>query len=441
MSAPVNRFAPLLTALNATTGLLSRVFKLPPTACPFNVKSKTPATDSIVDLDDILANKVPPPISLKNFEEYLLFTEYAVENLYFILWLREYTKICEIGASSLRRTPEEKADLSNDLTLQCTQSITAFFDPSSSLALNLPSTLISPIQDLVSPQASASSFLVLSHPSPEAFAHVEAYVLNMLNRSLQQFVESRYGKAEKSHTWFSQLIGWAAALTCVALTIVGIFRGWPRATRLAVFPILILACITIFAARDGANRRQLKPFELATPTLTIPELAHDRGHVHTPSSASTVLQHLQPNNAVDIEKGKVEFDSDQTPTSQQSHAPRARTASFIPANAVSDTNPNDQGAAFVFDFDALPPAYYGRGRSPADSRRHPRTPTARHSQLGTITTPEIKASNPILGELMRVLNPKGQWRIYMKSHIYGTLAATALMAILVAVPFPPSAKK
>ncbi|OCH86389.1 hypothetical protein OBBRIDRAFT_838191 [Obba rivulosa] len=44
-----------------------------------------------IALEDVLDRKHLPPLGLKDFEEWLLFVEQSAENLYFILWLREYT--------------------------------------------------------------------------------------------------------------------------------------------------------------------------------------------------------------------------------------------------------------------------------------------------------------------------------------------------------------
>ncbi|KAF8315593.1 hypothetical protein DL93DRAFT_2166561 [Clavulina sp. PMI_390] len=48
-----------------------------------------------VTLDDILSNKHLPPLSATDFENFLTYAEYekgSVQNLYFLMWLREYTR-------------------------------------------------------------------------------------------------------------------------------------------------------------------------------------------------------------------------------------------------------------------------------------------------------------------------------------------------------------
>ncbi|CAH7685003.1 hypothetical protein BY996DRAFT_6416488 [Phakopsora pachyrhizi] len=46
-----------------------------------------------VSFKDLLDRKYAPPLSLRDFEEYLLHVEYAPENLSFYLWLRKYDSL------------------------------------------------------------------------------------------------------------------------------------------------------------------------------------------------------------------------------------------------------------------------------------------------------------------------------------------------------------
>ncbi|KAF9568777.1 hypothetical protein CPC08DRAFT_702374 [Agrocybe pediades] len=67
---------------------------------PFRLCNPPPAVGKVrscgvtplfkVRLEDVLDRKHLPPLGLKDFEEWLLFVEMSPENLYFILWLREY---------------------------------------------------------------------------------------------------------------------------------------------------------------------------------------------------------------------------------------------------------------------------------------------------------------------------------------------------------------
>ncbi|TCD70513.1 hypothetical protein EIP91_002858 [Steccherinum ochraceum] len=63
-----------------------------------------PAFD--IRLEDILDRKHLPPLGLKDFEEWLLFVDNVPENLYFILWLREYTSRYTAWAQQSKREHE-----------------------------------------------------------------------------------------------------------------------------------------------------------------------------------------------------------------------------------------------------------------------------------------------------------------------------------------------
>lgn len=61
-----------------------------------------------VKLEDVLDRKHLPPLGLKDFEEWLLFVEQCPENLYFILWLREYTAKYNAWAANVRAREEKE---------------------------------------------------------------------------------------------------------------------------------------------------------------------------------------------------------------------------------------------------------------------------------------------------------------------------------------------
>ncbi|PSR83895.1 hypothetical protein PHLCEN_2v5604 [Hermanssonia centrifuga] len=61
-----------------------------------------------VKLKDILERRHLPPLGLKDFEEWLLFVEGTAENLYFILWLREYTTRYTAWTSTLKTHSQQR---------------------------------------------------------------------------------------------------------------------------------------------------------------------------------------------------------------------------------------------------------------------------------------------------------------------------------------------
>ncbi|KAF8512076.1 hypothetical protein BU17DRAFT_96577 [Hysterangium stoloniferum] len=62
-----------------------------PSLAPISPSNLTPVTPLIkVSLDDVLNKRHLPPLTLKDFEEWLVFVEGNPQYLYFILWLKEY---------------------------------------------------------------------------------------------------------------------------------------------------------------------------------------------------------------------------------------------------------------------------------------------------------------------------------------------------------------
>ncbi|KAG8934193.1 hypothetical protein FRC01_004526 [Tulasnella sp. 417] len=138
----------------------------------------TPVYD--ITLNDVLEGKHLPPITLKDFEDYLVFEARSEENLYFICWLRDYTTEYNRWQESQAALPEEKRQASNpELTVSFARARGTFFDPSSHLELNLPGDLVE--QLLKNTQSIAT-------PSPDLLADVQKHVEAMLRESLMKFV-------------------------------------------------------------------------------------------------------------------------------------------------------------------------------------------------------------------------------------------------------------
>ncbi|KAL4251929.1 hypothetical protein ABKN59_002636 [Abortiporus biennis] len=98
-----------------------------------------------IKLQDILDRKHLPPLGLKDFEEWLLFVEHSAENLYFILWLREYSSRYKVWTQQLRQQNE-------------------FLESSSSSPRNIP---LSTVKSQLPPyQSHPNKPFVLAPPSP-----------------------------------------------------------------------------------------------------------------------------------------------------------------------------------------------------------------------------------------------------------------------------------
>merc|ERR1711939_669701 len=97
--------------------------------------SSTPLRD--IKLNDVLAGKYLAPLTMRDFEGYLVYRECSAENLYFILWLREYEKQYKRGRSSDEK-PGQPLDHVNALL---DRGVSAFFKPDAPLGLSIISSI------------------------------------------------------------------------------------------------------------------------------------------------------------------------------------------------------------------------------------------------------------------------------------------------------------
>ncbi|KAG8865391.1 hypothetical protein FRB96_000281 [Tulasnella sp. 330] len=414
-----------------------------------------------------MTNKHLYPIALKDFEEYLLFTEHTVENLYFVVWLRDYTRAYDAYMSMPAEPPESLRVVADKLALLFARALATFFDIPSNLALNLPHTLVMPIREIAEQT---------SIPPPEALHQAHEYVREMLKESLKRFLRSSYRNADTNRVWFAYVNGWVMAIAMVGITILGIFLGWPRMTRLASYPILALAIATIFASTQGVclgifaltDSRQLRPFELAAPRS--PATANRRVSTspnkqsqppHAPRSEADdppnfVIKNSfsrapeleegdggtvghQPDSGKTLKLDKQPFIADDNPITSSIPV----SSSTWPMTSIATPEPThtiDTSSPFVFDFDTLP-AFY-----PLPSSHTTNTvPSTRRSKSLDIKTTDSQTNNllldssPVFAELMRVSDPivmRSRWQIFIRSLLYGTSIATLIMVVLMAVPYP-----
>jgi hypothetical protein len=177
-----------------------------------------------VKLDDVLDRKHLPPLGsptpvvfpcrqdtdtsrsgLKDFEEWLLFVEQNAENLYFVLWLKEYnaryTQWTNTTRTLLRHDPYQSSTRTNRaLAIFYSRAKQSFFTPNSPYELDLPSDILGPFHtpsissdSLNHPpnrDYSASSGAFSPHPDPAVFSEVEEKVRSMLQDSLNRFSAS-----------------------------------------------------------------------------------------------------------------------------------------------------------------------------------------------------------------------------------------------------------
>ncbi|KAG9006380.1 hypothetical protein FRB94_000844 [Tulasnella sp. JGI-2019a] len=473
--SPVNRPSRVPYKWGAVARLGARVLNPPPAPC--QVRSLRIAPDYKIELNDILDNKHLPPMALKDFEEYLLFTEYTCENLYFIMWLRDYTKVHESYSFYRKSVGNDKTPAtSGDLAIRYSRALTTFFGLSSPLALNLSHSLSEPIIAMASSQ---------SHPDPQAFEKVHEHVRDLLNQSLQRFVKRSYGNAGKNRSLFSVICGILNILIATGMIVHGVLMGGPRAMRLINYPFYILGFLFLFAGMHGlcviifvfagADARQLHTYELAAPQIpetvgTVPGEKDPKANVVQMPSAGVTTTDLDSLTTADDDERKLGtpstsirildklYDDEKSGDGATTHvreidleagpeppATRASsitdflyTASFIPNGSFTSASPTIVGECppspvYKFDFDALPShPPVGPGRASIqrkDSTSDGSRSTSRRSLLSS--------SSPTFGGLTRVLNPivrRSNRDIAVRSFLASVIISSLLMIAAMLIP-------
>ncbi|CAE7084219.1 unnamed protein product [Rhizoctonia solani] len=260
--------------LSSLRALPKRVISPPVVQCPRKHRScKTPQTVVPIFrvlLEDILDGKHLPPLSLKDFEEYLLFEERSAENLY-TRRHRAWFATATVASRSL--------------ALSFTRAKSTFFSHSSPHELNLASIHI-------------SNFLIAAegqpHPHPSVFDQIQRDVEHMLQESLIRFVAARTKNAGKQRVWCALIGGIGTGLLALIPILVSILNHKPRTLRLAALPILWLGATIFLSSIHGicfiiyllGDARQLYPFELSRPPISSPRPINDHSPQHIPSSIS-----------------------------------------------------------------------------------------------------------------------------------------------------------
>ena len=278
-------------SFQALLTLPHRLCTPPPAAKVGKVRSlaATPILD--VSLEDVLARKHLPPLSLKDFEEWLLFVEGCATELYFILWLREYTlryerwikRIRERDSKGFLRRHSEKNGMygyraawsntpptSPTLALFFARGLDTFFCSSSPHELPLPPELASHSQYLHALGRSA-------HPDPLTLSAIRTYAEDSLRSSLDRCVRATLSNVGSYRAWCGIAGGSVITLVgTVPVLAVNFAKGHSRWERLAILPGLWLGLTVLFASLCGiclmiyifGDLRQLRRYVASFSCLT-----------------------------------------------------------------------------------------------------------------------------------------------------------------------------
>ncbi|CAE6525371.1 unnamed protein product [Rhizoctonia solani] len=310
----VSNEQPTTWSLNPTAigGFPSRLKNAPPRPRGLPLKRRfTAVPEYDIPLSDILDDLHASPLSLREFEEYLLYVERTVENLYFCLWLKQYTQTyrdwerrqpptsdTDLGSpstSTFRRTDRDHTRPVNmPLANSFQRAKRLFFDPSSQYELNVTEDMIDPIRQWVKPPRKRTSKkprrveaweeipefepepepeiqeLPFVHPHPDSFQRVLTEIEGSLRQSLTRFFQLSFTNSGRSHVKLGYSIWLIYTIASVATSISLIMSHKHRALRLVVAPLLVMGwtvglstyngiCPAIFAFGDA---RQLYPHEI-----------------------------------------------------------------------------------------------------------------------------------------------------------------------------------
>ncbi|CAE6478006.1 hypothetical protein ACGC1H_002718 [Rhizoctonia solani] len=432
-----------------------------------------------VKLADVLDGQHLPPLSRKDFEEYLLFVEHSPENLYFFEWLRGYTKAYTAWAQT--GTP-----YSAPLALSWSRAKQTFLANDAHYKLNLSNTALEglpqvpesaqqprPISSVAMSQEPSGSSqdrpTQPSYPSPIALTKIKSEVEDMLRESLNRFVCGSCGNSGRARGLFGIALGVITLAVGLAPVLISILRGrGGRGLRAAAIPIFWLGawitimslhgvCILIFLFGDA---RQLYPYELARPKITAPIDKHqatmlsspklkshnsseksgdpvnqmhvdlEQGHMGSCSSASTIGKQSRHFSASSMEHG-VHHTRGESCELTVMASPQTATLSPMSAHNLMQQPSAGTGTVmspqrWSFDFDALPGPTHNPGANP--DQWGSTLPVGPEEKFGAI---------PTFGPLTKVLSPivtRAQWEIVVRSAVMALIVSVILGAICLAVP-------
>ncbi|GAA6002272.1 uncharacterized protein JCM10292_000839 [Rhodotorula paludigena] len=219
-----------------------------------------------VTLDDVIAGKHTPPLTLRDFEDFLAFREKSAENLYFHIWLDEYRKLYEQSRPS-DRPHEDVITLGKSFKT----AVDTFFAQASPLEVNVPSDIRREIDGRIRDvsQATAAAPSNEAFLPPDAFERVHDVTSESLAISFKAFRKQVVRNADRNRGWFAIFLGvltWALGLIpTIVCAVLDKARGW-RAFGIPLwwFGTVVAVgglgktCLVIYLFGDN---RQLYPWE------------------------------------------------------------------------------------------------------------------------------------------------------------------------------------
>ncbi|PFH53975.1 hypothetical protein AMATHDRAFT_45011 [Amanita thiersii Skay4041] len=197
----------------------------------------------------------------------------SAENLYFILWLKEYTIRYKQWLVQVKAEREAAAKHGVPWSLHTSINLASFyarakqtfFTPNAPYELNLPSNILAPFHAPLGPN---------QHPDPAFFNDVAIETRCMLEASLRRFVNAQLNNVGNNRVLCGIIVGSLIIIVGIVPPLaVNLALGQSRWTRLAAIPALWIGLTVVLCAFHGicvgvyvfGDLRQLRKFELARP--------------------------------------------------------------------------------------------------------------------------------------------------------------------------------
>ncbi|SGY40135.1 BQ5605_C003g02328 [Microbotryum silenes-dioicae] len=376
----------------------------------------TPLND--VRLADVIENKHLSPLSLKDFEGYLVFREHAAENLYFILsWqqagpklpfdvsarLNEYEK--EWNAWQRDPTALKEANDARIIDPHASRTLTqfppllreslergldAFFTPDGALELNL------------SDATRAKVLVEAQSGNPADFEEARGLILHSLHsmahlpRSLAAHSKACVANAGPRRLVFCFCLGLSIFLLGMIPPLVGIIGGYARAWRVVGLPFIWFGTAVMVMA---VNRI----------CGVIWLLGEDRQLLRYEAEPPTVLS----NSIVDLGPA----------------TPRSSSSSWYEESASGDEKDRSPEPSFT--------APYPWERTDASAGVDSTTsrPPSYLSKVSTLNL--VPSSAQVWGPVTKVFSPdvvRAQWRLAVGALLAGVVGLLTVGVVLMAVP-------
>ncbi|KAH9808698.1 hypothetical protein DFH28DRAFT_1068429 [Melampsora americana] len=233
-----------------------------------------------IQLKDILKGEHLPPLTLKEFEDYLIHVEKSPENLFFYLWLQDYTRYYRQWEKSLAQHSSEKASqskgISQDPPLYRTSPRSPRFDhlqPFSPINFEISNkhtniSLHTPLPQhlLISKSIAVQTFFnpnsilelnlscevkrkilldILVTSDPSIFRHVREETFMMLEESMRRWLIRTEGNADDSRIAFAICLGLTGITLSIILVSIVLINESQRYLRLLITPLFWLSFSTL----------------------------------------------------------------------------------------------------------------------------------------------------------------------------------------------------